>query len=120
MSGAITVEIPPERREQIVLAVLSSPVEQAYRLQAEQLGISSELVRQIWHGKRYAEIHPHLLRLDKRAIARSCVQCAHYQLQQERIKDRKAGTETRRVGRCGLGIPEAENVRYARGCEAFA
>jgi len=120
MSGAITVEIPPERREELVLAVLNSPVEQPYRLQAEQLGISSELVRQIWHGKAYADIHPQLLRLDKQAIARSCLQCVHYQHLRQRTKDRKAGTQTRSTGSCGLGIPEAEHVRYARGCEAFA
>jgi hypothetical protein len=106
--------------EAIVEAVLNSPVEQAYRLQAEVLGISPELVRQIWHGKAYRDIHPHLLRLDKRAIARTCVQCAHYWRHPQRTKNREEGTQTRSSGSCGLGIPEAENVRYARGCEAFA
>jgi len=120
MSGAIAFEIPPERREELVLAVLNSPVEQAYRLQAEELGISAELVRQIWHGKAYSDIHPHLLRLDKRAIARTCMQCTHYRHHRQRTKDRKAGTQTRSTGSCGLGIPEAEHIRYARGCEAFA
>jgi hypothetical protein len=120
MSGAITVEIPPERREELVLAVLNSPVEQPYRLQAEQLGISSELVRQIWHGKKYSDIHPELLRLDRNAIARTCLKCVHYRHHRQKIRDRKAGTEIKLTGSCGLGIPEAAHVKFARGCEAFA
>ena len=107
-----------EEREAIALTVLTAPCETPSAVLADRVGLSRQLVRQIRVGDCYAEVLPHLPRIDPDAMKRSCLDCQlfHHQLGRLRGDD---GSDVRVYGRCSIGIPEAANIHYARGCGAF-
>ena len=107
-----------EERKAIALAVLTAPCETPSAVLAHRVGLSRETVRCIRIGKLYAELFPHLLRIEPDAMKRSCLDCQlfHHQLGRLRGED---GSDVRVYGRCSIGIPEAINIHYARGCGAF-
>jgi hypothetical protein len=122
MSGVVTATRTEEQREQLTRAVLTSPIEQSNARIAERLGISAEAVRKIRSGRMYANLCLDLDRLErnrKPGSGRTCTQCTHWKAQVFRTGEID-GQDIRRDGYCTLGIPEAENVRYGRGCGAFA
>lgn len=121
MTGAVTTTLRDSDREAITRAVLEAPAEQSHKLLSGQVGISPEAVRKIRYGLMYASHCPELDRLDpssRAGTARRCTQCVHWVPELRRI-GRGDGRDIRSLGSCGLGLPEAENVRYARGCGAF-
>jgi hypothetical protein len=85
---------------------------------ADRVGLSRQLVRQIRIGDRYAEVLPHLPRIDPQAMQRSCLDCQLFISRPSRLRG-KDGSDIHSHGRCSIGIPEAENIHYARGCGAF-
>ena len=107
-----------EEREAIALAVLTAPCETPSAALAERVGLSRQLVRQIRIGDRYAEVHPHLPRIDPDAMQRTCMDCALFHHQPGRLRG-EDGSDVRTHGRCSIGIPEAESIHYGRGCGAF-
>lgn len=108
-----------DKREEITRAVLNAPIELSHKRLALQLGINRELVRMIRYGLTYTNVLPDLLRLEPDQPRRRCDQCVHWVA--ERLRKRNENQEDiRRLGHCSLGIPEADNLRYGRGCGAFA
>lgn len=121
MSSAATLEPDDDRREWLTRSVLTSPIEQSNGVIAERLGVSRETVRKIRDGRLHAKLCPDLDRLEppgRAGCGRTCTQCEHWISNRYRVIDPE-GHDIRRLGICGLGIPEAENVRFARGCGAF-
>ena len=122
MSGVVTATLSDERREQLTRAVLTSPIEMSNARIAERLGISPEAVRKIRSGRMYASLCLDLDRLErncKPGSGRTCTQCTHWQAERVRTGEIE-GMDIRSLGNYTLGIPEAENVRFGRGCGAFA
>lgn len=121
MTGAITTTFCKSEREAITRAVLNAPAEQSHKLLSDQVGISAEAVRRIRYGLMYASHCPELDRLEfnSRGAARSCTQCVHWVPEVRRLES-DDGRDLRSLGRCGLGIPEAEDVRHGRRCGAWA
>jgi len=122
MSGVVTAKLSEEKREQLTRAVLTSPIEQSNALIAGRLGISAEAVRKIRSGRMYSTLCLDLDRLErnrKPGSGRTCTQCLHWHEKRFRTGEIE-GMDIRSPGYCTLGIPEAENVRYGRGCGAFA
>jgi hypothetical protein len=108
-----------EEREAIALAVLTAPVEIASAALAKQVGLTREMTRQIRLGLRYANVLPHLERLEPDAMVRTCQDCSLFHHQPGRQQSDN-GSGSRTYGRCSIGIPEAaESLHYARGCGAF-
>ena len=107
-----------EEREAIALAVLSAPCETPTAVLAHRVGLSRETVRCIRIGKLYAEVLPHLPRIDPQAMQRSCLDCQLFSSRPSRLRG-KDGSGIHSHGRCSIGIPEAENIHYGRGCGAF-
>ena len=105
-------------REAIALAVLTAPCELPSAVLADRVGLSRQLVRQIRIGDRYAEVLPHLPRIDPQAMQRSCLDCQLFSSRPSRLRG-KDGSGIHSHGRCSIGIPEAENIHYGRGCGAF-
>jgi len=105
-------------REAIALAVLTAPCELPSAVLADRVGLSRQLVRQIRIGDRYAEVLPHLPRIDPQAMQRSCLDCQLFLARPSRLRG-DDGLDVRVYGRCSIGIPEAANIHYARGCGAF-
>jgi hypothetical protein len=105
-------------REAIALAVLTAPCELPSAVLADRVGLSRQLVRQIRIGDRYAEVLPHLPRIDPDAMQRSCLDCQLFSSRPSRLRG-DDGSDVRSFGSCSIGIPEAENIHYARGCGAF-
>ena len=121
--GAIKTVFNNAKREALTRAVLESPAEQSHKHVAQLVGIAAETVRQIRYGILYADLCPSLGRLersttDRVGAGRTCTQCIHW-VAEIRYITSTSGLATRRLGHCGLGIPEADNLRYARGCGAF-
>lgn len=112
MSAAI------EEQEAVCLAVLTAPIEITSAALAEQVGRSREFVRQVRLGLRYRRILPDLERITPEAMARSCVDCALFEHRPHRLQSAN-GSGSRVCGHCTIGIPEAKNINYARGCGAF-
>ena len=108
------------QREAMVRAILSAPIEMNHQTIAEQVGIGRENVRLIRIGLRHANLAPELPRIDPRHVTRKCTQCRHFIHKKSRTIDPKAGIDHKSMGSCGLGIPEAYYLAYARGCGAFA
>jgi len=107
-----------QEREQITRTVLSAPLETPSKAIAEQLGLSRQMVASIRIGRRYADVLPHLPRVEPEAMQRTCLNCALFHHQPGRLRDENSDTRT--YGRCSIGIPEAaESLHYARGCGAF-
>ena len=107
-----------EKREALTRAVLNAPIELSHQKLGLQLDISRDLVRQIRYGTSYADVLPDLLRMEPDQPRRRCDQCVHWVA--ERVRKRNENQEDiRRLGHCSLGIPEADNLRYGRGCGAF-
>ena len=107
-----------KEQEAVCLAVLSAPIETTSAALAEHVGRSREFVRQVRLGLRYRQILPDLERITPQAMARTCVDCALFHHQPGRMQNN--GSPGARVcGVCTIGIPEAENIHFARGCGAF-
>ena len=110
-----------ERRESVTRAILDAPVEYAHKLVAQSLGVSPETVRKVRFGLMWADVLPHLERLDPSLRVRghglTCTLCVHWTPTPYRI--RFDGEDLRRRGICDLAIPESADIRYARGCGAF-
>ena len=108
-----------EEREAIALAVLTAPCETPSAVLAERVGVAREMVRCIRIGVRYANVLPHLERIEPAAMTRTCTDCALFHHQPGRLVTPN-GSGSRTYGRCSIGIPEAaESLHYARGCGAF-
>jgi len=105
-------------REAIALAVLTAPCELPSAVLADRVGLSRQLVRQIRIGDRYAEVLPHLPRIDPQAMQRSCLDCQLFLARPYRLRG-DDGSDVRSFGSCSIDIPEAANIHYARGCGAF-
>jgi hypothetical protein len=105
-------------QEAIRLAVLTAPIETTSAALADQVGRSREFVRQVRLGLRYRRILPHLERITPDAMVRTCVDCSLFEHRPHRLKSAN-GSGSRVCGHCTIGIPEAENINYARGCGAF-
>ena len=121
--GAIRTVFDGAKRQALTRAVLESPAEQSHKHVAQLVGITAEAVRQIRYGILYADLCPGLERLersttDRVGAGRTCTQCIHW-VAETRYITSTSGLATRRLGSCGLGIPEADNLRFARGCGAF-
>ena len=108
-----------EEREAIALAVLTAPCETPTAVLAHRVGLSREAVRCIRIGKLYSELLPHLPRIEPQAMQRSCLACQLFIARPSRLRG-KDGSDIHLHGRCSIGIPEAANIHYARGCGAFA
>ena len=107
-----------EEREAIALAVLSAPCETPTAVLAHRVGLSREAVRCIRIGKLYAELFPHLPRIEPDAMKRSCLDCQLFSSRPSRLRGGD-GSDVRSFGSCSIDIPEAANIHYARGCGAF-
>jgi hypothetical protein len=107
-----------EEREAIARQILTAPCEMGSSALSKQVGLSRQMVRQIRMGESYADVLPHLPRIDPVQMQRSCLDCKLFDSQPRRLRDAE-GLDTRTHGRCSIGIPEAENIYYARGCGAF-
>ena len=107
-----------KEREAIALAVLTAPCETPSAVLADRVGLSRETVRCIRIGKLYAELFPHLPRIEPDAMQRSCLDCQLFSSRPSRLRG-DDGSDVRVYGRCSIGIPEAANIHYARGCGAF-
>jgi len=105
--------------EAVVQAVFALPVELSHRDAAERIGCHHTTVAAIRCGQKFADVLPGIPRLDK-DMAITCIQCLHFNRERIRTWNKKDRTITETPGICELGIPEAENVRYARGCGAFS
>jgi hypothetical protein len=105
-------------REAIALAVLTAPCELPSAVLADRVGLSRQLVRQIRIGDRYAEVLPHLPRIEPQAMQRSCLDCQLFLARPSRLRG-DDGSDVRSFGSCSIDIPEAVNIHYARGCGAF-
>ena len=105
-------------RQAICRAVLTAPVEKDHTSLARELGTTREAVRRIRLGQAHANICPEIERIDPAALTRTCLQCNLFKLDPYRLKT-KNGSGTRIFGRCTIGIPEAANINFARGCGAF-
>lgn len=105
-----------EQRDELTRAVLTANVEIDNGELARRLGITRESVRMIRNGQMYATHCPELPRLVPGTMQRNCTHCVHF------VRERIRRSETmKRVGRCGLGLPEALiATKFARGCGAFA
>ena len=108
-----------EKREELTRAVLNAPIELSHQRLGMQLGISRDLVRQIRYGMAYTDVLPDLMRLEPDQPRRRCDQCVHWTAERLRMRNENQ-EDIRRLGHCSLGIPEADNLRYGRGCGAFA
>ena len=108
-----------EKREHLALEVLNAPIEISHQKLATRLGISRTLVMQIRYGLAYPDCLPDIPRLEPDQPRRRCNQCVHWAAEPTRYRDEDQ-EDIRRLGFCDLGIPEAENLRFARGCGAFA
>jgi hypothetical protein len=110
--------ISTAERERITRHVLLAPIEASHKVVGAAVGIGRSLTCMIRYGKAYADVLPDLPRLEPDQTRRRCDQCVHWIA--ERIRTRSETQEdVRRLGKCSLEIPEAENMRYARGCGAF-
>ena len=107
-----------EEQEAVCLAVLSAPIETTSADLAEQVGRSREFVRQVRLGLRYRNVLPHLERITPTAMTRTCMDCSLFEHRPHRLQSTN-GSGSRVYGHCTIGIPEAENIHYARGCGAF-
>jgi len=107
-----------KEREAIALTVLTAPCETPSAVLADRVGLSRETVRCIRIGKLYAELFPHLPRIEPDAMQRSCLDCQLFSSRPSRLRG-DDGSDVRVYGRCSIGIPEAANIHYARGCGAF-
>ena len=107
-----------EEQEAVCLAVLSAPIETTSAALAEQVGRSREFVRQVRLGLRCRQILPDLERITPAAMVRTCVDCSLFEHRPHRLQSAN-GSGSRIYGHCTIGIPEAENINYARGCGAF-
>jgi hypothetical protein len=105
-------------QEAVCRAVLTAPIETTSAALAEQVGRSREFVRQVRLGLRCRQVLPDLERITPAAMVRTCVDCALFHYQPGRLQSNN-GSGSRVCGHCTIGIPEAENVHYARGCGAF-
>jgi hypothetical protein len=105
-------------REAIALAVLTAPCETPTAVLAHRVGLSRETVRCIRIGKLYAELLPHLPRIDPDAMQRSCLDCQLFSSRPSRLRG-DDGSDVRSFGSCSIDIPEAANIHFARGCGAF-
>lgn len=99
--------------EAITRAVFAAPAELSHRELGDRLGIGKDTVAQIRCGMKFAHILPGIPRLD-RDMGRTCCECGHF----VRQRIQRAG-EPERSGVCGLGLPEAAEVKFGRGCGAF-
>ena len=106
-----------DRREEITRFVLRSPIETSSRIIGDELGLNRETIRRIRIGMVWPDVLPNIPRITSEQMKLRCNQCLHY------IADRKYeridGINTRTNGRCTLGIPEAKDIVFARGCGAF-
>jgi len=107
-----------DRREEITRDVLNAPIELSHKRLGMQLGINRTLVRQIRYGLAYTDVLPDLMRLEPDQPRRRCDQCVQWEPEFTRSRG-EDGSDIRQLGHCSLGIPEAENMRYGRGCGAF-
>ena len=107
-----------EKQEKVCRAVLTAPIETTSAALAERVGRSREFVRQVRLGLRCANILPELERITPAAMTRTCVDCALFHYQPGRLQSNN-GSGSRVCGHCTIGVPEAENIHYARGCGAF-
>jgi hypothetical protein len=107
-----------EEQEEVCRAVLTAPIETTSAALAEQVGRSREFVRQVRLGLRCRQVLPDLERITPDAMARTCVDCALFHHQPGRMQS-NGNPGARVCGVCTIGIPEAENIHYARGCGAF-
>ena len=101
--------------EAIVRAVFALPVELSHREAAKRIGVHHTTVASIRCGQKFHDVLPGIPRLDL-DMARTCCKCIHFKHQ--RILPTE--TEPERSGICGLGLPEAVAIKFARGCGAFA
>jgi hypothetical protein len=107
-----------EKREELTREVLSAPIELSHQRLGMQLGINRTLVRQIRYGLAYSDVLPGIPRLEPDQPRRRCDQCVHWTAEFTRKRNENM-EDIRRLGFCTLGIPEAENMRFGRGCGAF-
>ena len=108
-----------DKREQLTREVLSAPIELSHQRLGMQLGINRTLVRQIRYGLAYSDVLPGIPRLEPDQRRHRCDQCVHWTAEFTRKRNENQ-EDIRRHGFCTLGIPEAENMRFGRGCGAFA
>ena len=97
--------------EAAVRAVFDAGVELTSQEVARLVGIGATTVREIRLGKKWPDVLPHIPRFNPS----SCTGCLHFQPRHILATE----TEPDRCGICELGIPEARNVAYGRGCGAF-
>lgn len=100
--------------ESVVRAVLGAPCELSHRDVSGLVGVAPTTVKEIRLGEKWAHIAPHIARFE--TMARSCTGCTHWAARRMRA----TATEPARSGLCQLGIPEAANVYFGRGCSAWA
>jgi len=93
--------------DEIVLAVLTSPVEMRTGDIAKEFGLCREVTRKIRTGKTYVELFPEIERLTTEQMVRTCEKCAFFQ------------RKSKRTTWCDLGYPEAVSRHFARGCGAY-
>ena len=107
-----------EEQEAVCRTVLTAPIETTSAALAEQVGRSPEFVRMVRLGLRYANVLPDLERITPAAMTRTCVDCSLFHHQPGRMQN-NGNPGARVCGVCTIGIPEAENISFARGCGAF-
>ena len=105
-------------KQHVTRHVLLAPIEVSHQIVGDQVGIGRSLTRMIRYGQAYADVLPELPRLEPDQTRRRCDQCVHWKAQRIRTRS-ETQDDIRRHGFCTLEIPEAENMRYARGCGAF-
>jgi hypothetical protein len=110
-------ELTTPEREEIIRFILDSPIELSSNNIGAEVGMNRETIRRIRVGILWPEILPQKPRVTSEQMKLRCNQCLHYvEVQKREIVD---GVDFRHKGRCTLGIPEASEIIFARGCGAF-
>ena len=105
--------------EAVVQAVFALPVELSHRDAAERIGCHHTTVAAIRCGQKFADVLPGIPRLDK-DMAITCLECLQFNRKRIRTWNKEDRTIAETPGICELGIPESENIKFARGCGAFS
>jgi hypothetical protein len=109
---------PITNPEAITRLIFEAPAELSHRELGERIGVGKDTVAAIRCGKKFPDVLPHFPRFDK-DMARTCIQCLHFNRERIKTWNKEDRTITETPGICELGIPESENIKFARGCGAF-
>ena len=105
--------------EAITRLIFEAPAELSHRELGERIGVGKDTVAAIRCGKKFPNVLPCFPRFDM-DMSRTCIECLHFNRERIRSWDSQGNELPEHAGTCSIGIPESENIKYARGCGAFS